>query len=385
MTRMLARDYARNGKCLFKDSDKKDPHLQALKRRGTVESSAQKKRGHNETKQTSIDRFFKGRDTGKTEKDSDYSIFDISEDSDEGDVNLIGNPVKKRKMEISHKDTKRKSGKIKGSIVESSDSDSVEPLELKPLESFVSVPSLIADSKQKKLLLESAHVKSISDLTVDSWKAPPLFQPKMTNNDISKLKMELEKKYHLPPPMYSSDLLERCKPLLKIVKLILKGSVSSSYYIDARSLSKQSRKPFFSLHHVPMSELNKFMAGFYGWKRQTLLGEFISTKYKNELSRNKSPVLKWWGVKDFATYVLAPEVLAIMSILQMKIGQERIRSKIEHSLKDLGPKDIKELQEYVLDVRDIFDATMVYGSSVMDSEPLESWEAELSKDLPSPP
>lgn len=374
---MIARDYVRNGRRLFKDSDKNDPHLQALKRRGIAESSNQNKKLHNESKQGSIDSYFKGKHNQNTEKDSEYSIFDISEDSDDGDVNLIKVPFKKRKIKKSHKDTKSRSIE-KGDIAKSSDSDSVEPLELKPLESFVSVPSLTDDSKKKKLLLESAHDESISDLTLDSVKFTHSFKPKLSNDDINRVKVESEKKYNIPPPMYSTDLLERCKPLLKIVKLILKGTISSSYYIDARVLSKQSHKPFFSLHDIPMTELNKFMAGFYGWKRQTLLGEFIFTKYQLELLKNKSPVMKWWGAKDFATYVLAPEILAFLTILQMNIGQERIRSKLKHNLNHLGAKDIKELQEYVLDIRDIFDATMLYGSSVMDNEPLEPWEAELT-------
>ncbi|CAL9733119.1 restriction of telomere capping protein 4 [Monosporozyma unispora] len=417
--------YTRNGGCLFKPSDKNDPKLQALKRKNSTNYADSNKKAHSASNQRSINTFIpkmtikrtkKSRSTTKKENNdnhiefsdidiklsdddeiedtkiehgkSDETYIDSSNDDDDDDVNIIPNPNKTDKKKKKHKklqNTKRPKLSKKPNI---SDDDSIVKIaenyaELKPLESFVSKSASNEDSKTNKLLIESAHVESTGDLTLSSEKVPKLFKPVKTSKDIERIRIETQRKHKIPPPMYSSDLFTICKPLLGIVKYILKGTISSSYYMEAKNLSKQSHKPFFSLHDVPMSALNRFMAGFYGWKRQTLVGEFIFTEYKMELSKNKSPVVKWWGAKDFATYVLAPEVLAFATILQMKTGKGSVRNHLQHNLNELTSDDIEDLQEYALDVRDIFDATMEYGYSVVDNDPLEPWEGKLSNDISS--
>lgn len=228
------------------------------------------------------------------------------------------------------------------------------------------------------MLIESARMEISDNLNLSEKQNTPLFEDISTSDIIKKIKTETESKYDIPPIVDSNRLLKQCEPVLKVVKYILKGILPSSYYNEAKMLSRQSTKPFFSLHDISMSSLNKFLAGFYGWKRQTIVGERIFHKYKNELTQNTSPVVKWWGAKDFAIYVLAPEVLTLVAILKMKIGSKDFRHRLKHHLKDLNSDDIETLLDYGSEMLDIFEATGEYGTLVTDNEPLESWEVRPS-------
>lgn len=245
---------------------------------------------------------------------------------------------------------------------------------LKPFESIVSSSHKSITPEKRKLLIESARTETFDNLNPFVKPNTSLFKDISMSYIIKKVKTEIESKYNIPPSVDSSKLLKQCDPVLKIVKYILEGTMPSSYYNEAKALSRQSSKPFFSLHDISMSSLNKFLAGFYGWKRQTIVGEQIFHKYKKELTQNKSPVVKWWGTKDFAIYVLAPEVLTLVAILKMKIGNKDFRYRLKHHLKDFNSDDIETLLDYGSEMLDIFEATREYGTLVTDNEPLESWE-----------
>lgn len=368
----LIRSGNRFKSCPLKDSDCDDFRLKELK--------IHAKRRHEA--QLLIETSNKVQSDVKQEKSKISTDFYLNKDEADDDVFTIQELRKKRKITSSQNsgtilrdDTEKLKPRKKTSVDTGIDDKYTN---LKPLESFVLSSHKSIPPERRKMLIESARMEISDNLNLSEKQNTPLFEDISTSDIIKKVKTETESKYDIPPIVDSNRLLKQCEPVLKVVKYILKGILPSSYYNEAKMLSRQSTKPFFSLHDISMSSLNKFLAGFYGWKRQTIVGERIFHKYKNELTQNTSPVVKWWGAKDFAIYVLAPEVLTLVAILKMKIGSKDFRHRLKHHLKDLNSDDIETLLDYGSEMLDIFEATGEYGTLVTDNEPLESWEVRPS-------
>ena len=368
----LIRSGNRFKSCPLKESDSNDSMLKELKiyakKRHGVRSQKESK---NKALKNNLN-----QDTSKVNSDLGFK-------GDEDDVFTLQELAKKRKIAPSSgSETIRRTNDHKQLITDEKQNIHLEIddkyAELKPLESFVSSSFKGVVSQRRNALFESVQKESSENLTPLVKQNTQLFKDESASDISKKVKTEIESRYDIPPIVDSTKLLRQCEPVLKIVKYILKGYIPSAYYNNAKMLSQQSNKPFFSLHDIPMSSLNKFLAGFYGWKRQTIVGERFFHKYEKELIQSKSPVVKWWGAKDFAIYVLAPEVLTLVAILKMKIGSQDFRHRLKYHLKDLNSDDIETLLSCGSEMLDIFEATGEYGTLVTDNEPLESWEIGLS-------
>lgn len=191
-------------------------------------------------------------------------------------------------------------------------------------------------------------------------------KPKTTRDEILKkyrVRKRYMKKFKLPSLLYGAEIIEKIQPHLPVVTDILTGRLNSPFYYEAKQIFQKSSKPFLSVEEFRSLDLNNFLAGFYGFKRQMKVGEEILSKYSSDLKKSKSPTLQWWGAEDFANYVLAPEVLVSLCIAEMKL-----------------PKKNGTMEKSRLKVHDLFEDTVEYGIEVADSDPLEAWEVPTEVD-----
>lgn len=171
---------------------------------------------------------------------------------------------------------------------------------------------------------------------------------------------KLRRKYQqfaLPPTLYRSELITRIQPFLRLVEDLFKNRVSSYYKHEATNALKSSKNAYLSLDEFRSMDIRKFVAGYYGLKRQLSVGEEILRQYRPFLLKRQGKTMKWWGVTDFANYVLAPEVLASFCIHEMNLGD------------DIYDQETRE-KAY-----DIFHNTTEFGLAIADTQPLEQWEA----------
>lgn len=192
-----------------------------------------------------------------------------------------------------------------------------------------------------------------------------------TRTDHQSLKSELRKnyikKYNLPPVLYLADLIRKIQPFLPVVEDMYKHKVHSPYKYEATAASEASNSAVLSLSEFRSMDINRFVAGYYGLKRQLSVGDEILRHFKEFLLNRQGKTMNWWGVSDFANYVLAPEVLASLCISEMNLGN------------DLYDPDTRE-KAY-----DIFHSTVEFGLVVADSDPLERWEAQFEHDQEQKP
>lgn len=223
-----------------------------------------------------------------------------------------------------------------------------------------------SDKDGKKLLEEAEISLTMEDSPQDLHHRLKIHEELTDIKEQFLEKLSVHKKYKLehdlPKILTSSDLIEKIQPLLRIVRDMYRGVVDSYYKFEATLVSKKSKDGILSLKEFRSLDIDKFLAGFYGFKRQLLVGEEILRQFKSFLLKRQGETMRWWGVNDFANYVLAPEVLASLCIQEMNLGR------------DLYDKDTRE-KAY-----ELFDKTVEYGIKVADTDPLEDWEIEVEED-----
>ncbi|CAR23901.1 Rtc4p [Lachancea thermotolerans CBS 6340] len=156
-------------------------------------------------------------------------------------------------------------------------------------------------------------------------------------------------KLKLPQPLLAEELLERTLKYFPLVEKILSGQHPSMYYDHARSAFKRSRRAVLSIDEFRRLDLSLFTAGYYGVRRQMRVAVEVLHHYRDLIARQNNRVLRWWGVSDFAQYVLAPELLSALCQEEMNLPT-------------------------LEDAWDVMEATTEFGLLVADDGPLEEWE-----------
>ncbi|KAK6205477.1 RTC4-like domain-containing protein [Scheffersomyces amazonensis] len=148
------------------------------------------------------------------------------------------------------------------------------------------------------------------------------------------------KKYKLPNTIESKKkLYKKAKRYLDIIPNILKGKESTSYYYE---LAKKQRD---SSPHETMAvsekweiDWKKYFGGYYGFKRQSLLGDLISNKFDKELraAEKRNKTVSYWTTNAFSTYILANEIIIRMTMDDMKLSftkaEDIIKSTVEFGI-----------------------------------------------------
>ncbi|CCD25725.1 Rtc4p NDAI_0F04070 [Naumovozyma dairenensis CBS 421] len=312
----------------------------------------------------------RGKDSQKM---NDLQLSDISsvESSDDDDDN---DDAGKEKREMKGKDTSH-SGSETGSNSDDDPTDAeLSSIKRSPIKTSIgnqeredTIKQLEINQTTGTLLEEADELDTIMSKVIENRKTNKEDRRSilaMTSKEEQLEKYNLRKryvdKYDIPPILYCEELIEGIQPYLSVVDEVLKGKLASIYYFEAREAFEHSSKPYLSIEEFRRLDLNKFLAGFYGFKRQFKVGEEILNVYKKSLERNKSATLRWWGIEDFSKYVLAPEVLASFQMSRMQA---------------IKKNDSVERQE----VYDLFDDTVEYGISVSDTDPLEKWEVSVEE------
>ncbi|SCU95495.1 LAMI_0F02674g1_1 [Lachancea mirantina] len=172
---------------------------------------------------------------------------------------------------------------------------------------------------------------------------------------ILELRRETAKRSQIPSAMFAADLVTAIEEHLPIVVEILSGKRPSLFYNEARSAQRKSKRAIMSIQEFRQLDHRKFVAGFYGLRRQLRVANEIFTHFQDLLTFNKNPVLQWWGPRDFAQCVLAPEVLSALCQKQMRLSS-------------------------VDDAWDVMESTRDFGLIVADNDPLETWEVAIEQD-----
>lgn len=191
---------------------------------------------------------------------------------------------------------------------------------------------------------------------------------------IEKKKLDLRKKYiinwNVPKTLLMPKLIAKVKPYLEIIPLIVAGKFPSRYGYLSKKLFNQSQYEVLTTHEMNNLNLDLFQAGYYGFKRQFLIGRMIYDKfYKKLLKKILSPHIQWWGALEFCKYVLAPELLLLVCVQEMHLKKE---NDTTHQENYATPSD--ELLDAMDEACHIFENTLDFGTQVADSDPLEEHE-----------
>ncbi|SCU96801.1 LADA_0H02828g1_1 [Lachancea dasiensis] len=167
--------------------------------------------------------------------------------------------------------------------------------------------------------------------------------------NIQSVRLRYVREHKIPTVLFANELVQKVQKHLHLVEQILSGKRASLYYDNARQAFSSSEKAVMSMAEFRQLDLNKFTAGFYGVKRQMRVALEILARYRPLLEKKNNAVLKWWGVKDFAQYVLAPELLSALCQEEMSLP-------------------------LLEDAWDVMEHTTEFGHIVADNDPLEEWE-----------
>ncbi|EDO19075.1 hypothetical protein Kpol_2000p40 [Vanderwaltozyma polyspora DSM 70294] len=190
-----------------------------------------------------------------------------------------------------------------------------------------------------------------------------------TQRDFLIKKLEVRAKYNkefkLPQVLYHDEIIEAIKPYMDIIIQLLKGKLQSVYYDSAKQAFLNSERAILSAHEFRALDLKKFQAGYYGLRRQLCVGEYIYDIYKEKICSLKSPTARWWGPRDFSSYVLAPELLISVCIEEMGLKDDPnyFDDNNEGSGESARSKAYSILQD-----------TVKFGQIVADTDPMQPWE-----------
>lgn len=132
---------------------------------------------------------------------------------------------------------------------------------------------------------------------------------------------EKYKKLPIPPVIKSkAELYRRAEKHMEIVPRILNGKESTlDYYELARTQQRNSAHAIMSSDEKWSIDWEKYHGGYFGFKRQLIVGNVISKKYEDILleKAKKNKVVLYWTISGFSTFVLANEILIRMAMEDM--------------------------------------------------------------------
>ncbi|SCU95870.1 LAFA_0G02806g1_1 [Lachancea sp. 'fantastica'] len=162
------------------------------------------------------------------------------------------------------------------------------------------------------------------------------------------VRLRYMEKFGIPAILFADELREKVKKHLPIVNSVLTGERTSRFYHKAREVFQSSKNAVLSTKELRRLDLNQFTAGYYGMRRQMLVSVDVTNAYEERMKKMSSKTLKWWGVRDFAQYVLAPELLSALCCEEMGLT--------------------------IHEAWDVMEDTTEFGRLVADRDPLEPFE-----------
>lgn len=137
----------------------------------------------------------------------------------------------------------------------------------------------------------------------------------LQDDKLSKVDSVKEKyqNYKFPESITSKrELMKRTEQHIDDIKKILDFKMSPSIFYSQAKAQQQS-----SLHSIMSSsdrwqiDWKLFYGGYFGLKRQLIIGQILTSRCRKELrnAARKNDTVSYWTTSEFATYVLANEVI----------------------------------------------------------------------------
>ncbi|CCG24137.1 hypothetical protein CORT_0E05520 [Candida orthopsilosis Co 90-125] len=133
------------------------------------------------------------------------------------------------------------------------------------------------------------------------------------------------KSKRIPAPITTrSELLKRARVHFKDLGHIIAGEKSpSEYYVKAKELQRNSAHETMTAKEQTKVDWEQFYGGYYGFQRQSIIGNEITKVCKNDLQKHrKNPTMSYWSIPSFATHVLANEVIIRMIMEDLNLDFE---------------------------------------------------------------
>lgn len=305
-----------------------------------------------------------GAGTKRLRKTEDVCPYEISDDEYDGQNRTVERSIQNDvDLEVTFSDVSEPES---DSLLLEGEGPTSKPLELTDDESVKESSSETKDFFDNDSGVKKMSLDLINAYRIKSTKTLPEFKrsrslvktdshsTKAVYRKALNVRRQSMEKYKLPPVLFLEELQARASIHLSKCESILSGKMSSLYYTMAKQVAKNSKRQVITKEDLTDLNIMKFTAGYFGSRRQAIVGMLIMEKYGSELKKHKNPVVTFWGPFDFSQYVLAPEILSHLC------------------MEDFNLKNIE-------DAWDILQATIDFGIKVADSDPLEIYEIELEE------
>ncbi|KAL6451190.1 RTC4 Restriction of telomere capping protein 4 [Candida maltosa Xu316] len=183
------------------------------------------------------------------------------------------------------------------------------------------------------------------------------------------------KNKNIPKPIPTRvELLKRAEKYIDVIEDIISGKIGTSCYYEL------AKKQCMESPHETMSNSDKFkikwdkyFGGYYGFQRQSIIGNYIMDKLESKLIKfsNKNRTASYWNISQFSTYVLANEIIIRLIMEDMELDFDAAESFCQQTT-DYGI--------IVADASDI-DATSVKSTPVKNKKKKKWTTADDSDDV----
>lgn len=189
--------------------------------------------------------------------------------------------------------------------------------------------------KLDKLLSSETSTKSLA--TSFSSLPQDILKGNIEHMNLEKVK----EKYHeqaFPLPTSKAALKKRTEKHIELIPRILAGEEELSfYYTLALDQRKKLKHSTMTLQERWDIKWEKYVAGFYGLKRQVFISSLIQNRYKDLLAKSTNKTVKYWTPDMFATYVLANEIILKLVMEDMDLAKPQAEKLLKDTV-DYGCK-----------------------------------------------
>lgn len=205
--------------------------------------------------------------------------------------------------------------------------------------------------KLDKLLSEKTNETSQNSQLTEYSSLPQ----DILRGDIEQMNLDTVREKYIkrtfPLPQSKAKLKEKVGKHLEVIPKILAGEEELSFYY---TLASDQRK---QLLHLVMTlderwdiKWEKYVAGFYGLKRQNFVASLIQAKYLHLLMKLTNKTVRYWGPDMFATYVLANEIILRLVMedldLEKDLAEKLLKDTVDYGCKLADEKKFEDDLEF---------------------------------------
>lgn len=147
-------------------------------------------------------------------------------------------------------------------------------------------------------------------------------------------------------PSKRSEIMHRVKPYLHMIPDFLSKKITMSYFYQlAKDIKLKSGSDSLTSRAKERINWTQFVGGYYGINRQMFIGSIIVSNFKRDLVKtaNKNRIVAFWGVEDFANYVLANEMILRLIMEDYQCDLKKAETIIKTTIDEGALADTKEV------------------------------------------